>query len=55
MDVGNNNFGRNEAEVREECLNKLQIKLEYWRQKVKGKWMELEDSNSKWFFLEKQK
>lgn len=43
-------FGENEAEVRDNVRNRLNIQLQYWRQRGKGKWLATEDSNCKWFF-----
>lgn len=36
-------FGENEAEVREDVWNRLNIQLQYWRQRAKGKCLASED------------
>ncbi|XP_021844829.2 uncharacterized protein [Spinacia oleracea] len=41
---------RQERKTREECFDKALIKLAYWKQRAKGKWIALGDSNTSFFF-----
>ncbi|KMT18014.1 hypothetical protein BVRB_2g032080 [Beta vulgaris subsp. vulgaris] len=43
-------FAEKEERIRNEVKKKLDIQLQYWRQRAKGKWTAMEDTNSKWFY-----
>ena len=40
-------YGERQRDVRERVTDGMTIQLQYWRQRAKGKWIALEDTNSK--------
>lgn len=48
--LGEGGNAAREGNVREECLQHAILKLAFWKQRAKGKWNALGDSNTKYFF-----
>ncbi|KAL2938392.1 hypothetical protein RDABS01_021841 [Bienertia sinuspersici] len=50
LDVGSPISNFDEMHIRRQAIHDTTIKLNYWRQRAKGKWLELEDTNTTFFF-----
>ncbi|KAL2934671.1 Fructose-1 6-bisphosphatase class 3 [Bienertia sinuspersici] len=50
LTIGRGSTITDEQQIRQQSMEKATIKLKFWRQRAKGKWLELADSNTKFFF-----
>ncbi|KAL2899432.1 hypothetical protein RDABS01_024514 [Bienertia sinuspersici] len=50
LTIGRTSTITDEHQIHQQSMEEATIKLKFWRQRAKGKWLELADSNTKFFF-----
>ncbi|KAL2931509.1 LINE-1 retrotransposable element ORF2 protein [Bienertia sinuspersici] len=50
LTIGRTSTTTDEHHIRRQSMEEATIKLKFWRQRAKGKWLQLADSNTKFFF-----
>ncbi|KAL2935724.1 hypothetical protein RDABS01_018842 [Bienertia sinuspersici] len=54
MHIGQQHDHQAERLMRQKEVAETQVKLEYWKQRAKGRWLELADTNTKFFYRRAQ-